>query len=126
MIVYGEFSVEEIIELINVRTGRRVPLSSNGKTYNVNVNSDRLILFSKNKKCVNCGLVGSIFRLESSSKKDPMPHLNLYGVSNNELVLMTKDHIYPKSKGGSDSLLNLQTLCYKCNQIKSDLVPYSL
>ena len=32
------------------------------------------------------------------------------------------DHIVPVAKGGSDSLLNLQTLCYPCNRGKRDSV----
>ena len=33
---------------------------------------------------------------------------------------LTLDHILPKSKGGTDALDNLQTMCRTCNQAKRD------
>lgn len=47
-------------------------------------------------------------------------HFNLYAVQGRRLVLMTKDHIVPRSKGGTDDLTNLQTLCTNCNNRKGD------
>lgn len=35
---------------------------------------------------------------------------------------LTVDHIYPKSKGGTDDPENLQTLCRSCNSGKRDRV----
>ena len=32
------------------------------------------------------------------------------------------DHIIPVSRGGTDEMSNLQTLCYTCNREKSDLI----
>ena len=36
----------------------------------------------------------------------------------------TKDHIYPKSKGGPNSSTNLILSCKRCNGIKADTFPY--
>lgn len=33
----------------------------------------------------------------------------------------TKEHITPKSKGGTDALKNLKPCCFECNQLKSNL-----
>lgn len=35
---------------------------------------------------------------------------------------MTKDHLVPKGKGGSDSLSNYVLACYPCNHEKGDML----
>ena len=89
---------------------------------NIKINSIRLKTFYKNQKCVQCGIESKFFRKEKGLC-DKSYHLNLYAIDEkgNE-VLMTKDHIIPKSKGGSDKLKNLQTMCYNCNQQKSNSI----
>jgi len=52
----------------------------------------RCFIFRRDKKCLSCG------------------------VSEN----LTLDHIVPVSKGGSNTLFNLQALCKSCNSKKSD------
>ena len=44
-------------------------------------------------------------------------HVDLYTA---EFELMTIDHIVPKSKGGDNSLENLQPMCHTCNSRKAD------
>ena len=38
---------------------------------------------------------------------------------------LTIDHIVPRSKGGKDKPKNLMTLCFKCNQEKANLDPWT-
>lgn len=73
--------------------------------------------------CVSCGLKGEFFRKEKSTDPSKTYILNLYGIGrNNQLVLMTKDHIIPKSKGGMKTLDNLQPMCAPCNIKKADKI----
>ena len=44
-------------------------------------------------------------------------HVDLYTA---EFELMTIDHIQPKSKGGDNTLENLQPMCHTCNTKKAD------
>lgn len=78
-------------------------------------------------QCVHCGVKGKYFRLECNGS-DHLGgrnnwHFNLYALDKegNE-VLMTKDHIIPKSKGGSNGIRNLQPMCCHCNSKKSDVL----
>jgi len=75
----------------------------------------------KGYKCVCCGRVGAYYALECDEVANPnRAHFNLYS---DDDVLMTKDHILPKSKGGKDAIENMQTMCTICNGSKGNKVP---
>ena len=84
-------------------------------------NSQRFqTFFTKGLKCACCGIEGKYFGKEKDFNAARY-HLNLYALdeSGNE-VLMTKDHIVPRSKGGASELYNYQTMCVKCNIAKGN------
>lgn len=73
-------------------------------------------------QCVECGLIGVYF-VKERFRDSKRFHFNLYALDENgNEVLMTKDHIIPKSLGGADSLENYQTMCCKCNEKKGNKV----
>lgn len=86
----------------------------------VKLTSSRLRLFSlKGTTCVACGVVGSFFVKERCRGEDNY-HLNLYAVKDGLEILMTKDHILPKSLGGKNHIDNYQTMCTICNNAKGN------
>jgi len=76
------------------------------------------IFYKKGLICVNCGVKGYFFALEED--KGGGQHLDLYGYIDNEEVLITVDHIIPKSCGGRNILINYQVMCKICNELKAD------
>ena len=91
----------------------------------VRMGSHRYQLFAtKGIKCIKCGLEGRYFALERNRGSNPGKfHFNLYGIDKDgKEVMMTKDHIIPRSKGGGNKLQNYQPLCYYCNQKKMDKI----
>jgi 5-methylcytosine-specific restriction endonuclease McrA len=69
----------------------------------------------------DCGRTGEFYALELW--KGGQLHLDLYTtLSNGSEVLMTIDHILPKSKGGPDEIPNYQMMCCTCNAKKADKV----
>lgn len=117
-----------------ISTSKRIyPITTVYKKYNhtilrhvtVKMGSHRYQTFAiKGTDCLECGIKGEFFALErNADSTDENFHFNLYGLDeyNNE-VMITKDHIIPRSKGGKNVLSNYQTLCIKCNQRKADHV----
>ena len=99
----------------------------NGKTQPITVpmGSHRYQLFvAKGTTCVCCGTEGLYFALECNTVGNPSKfHLNLYGRDEcGKEIMMTKDHIVPRSKGGENRLSNYQPMCYRCNQKKADKI----
>lgn len=114
--VLGEFSIDDVLPFVG-KVDRKTYTIDN-KEYTVKMNSHRYFIFRASKKCVSCGLVGSVMLLEMHSH-DTTPHFNMYARDEDgELVLMTKDHICPKTSGGADRHSNYQTMCSICNNIK--------
>ena len=59
--------------------------------------------------------------LKKEILQDKTYHLNLYAVDDNgDEILMTKDRILPRSKGGIDDISNYQTMCKLCNEAKGN------
>lgn len=78
--------------------------------------------FTKGIKCSCCGIEGKYFAKEKRIN-DKSYHLNLYAIDENgKEILMTKDHILPKSKGGKDEIENYQPMCIKCNRVKGNKI----
>jgi len=114
----GEFPVEEVLPYITTEDIRRI-YTVNGKDYPVRMNSDRYFVFLKSLKCCACGIEGTRMMLELNPGDDT-PHFNLYAEDSGRLVLMTKDHIIAKSRGGENSLNNYQSMCAVCNNLKAN------
>ena len=95
----------------------------------VRLGSSRLRTFAlKGVKCVTCGIIGQFFVKErhrsANGGWEPYYHLNLYAIrSDGTEVLMTKDHIHPRSKKGRNHIDNYQPMCQDCNQRKGDSLP---
>jgi hypothetical protein len=71
--------------------------------------------------CVACDIVGTkllVFR----HKELGSIHTDVY---TDRMMLMTVDHIIPKSRGGGNTLENLQPMCSKCNNLKDNIVDIS-
>lgn len=117
---YSVVSIEEVLPIIEpykIRSKKKYH-SFNGFEVKIN-HSIRLQCFKDlGTTCVKCGLKGEFFAIES--KSDERPHLNLYGIRDGEEILITHDHIIPKSKGGKDFIGNSQTMCAYCNHEKGD------
>lgn len=72
--------------------------------------------------CVQCGMLGTHIVWWKQYKGVKPDHWDIAGYKNGKLVMMTIDHIFPKSKGGPDHISNYQPMCGPCNSKKSDKI----
>jgi hypothetical protein len=94
---YSDLSMRELIEFDGYKIAKKYYTHVvNRRKVN---NSTRITVLKRDRfKCVYCG---------ASAKENAVLHV---------------DHIIPISKGGSNELHNLQTLCRECNNGKSDQI----
>lgn len=98
------------------------PFIINGTEYRLRLGQDRLVLFKQQPFCKECGEPGSYFQLEDHyHPNNPLHRYSLYPYTQKGFKL-TKDHIYPRCKGGINGMINYQTLCARCNGRKSNQV----
>lgn len=110
---------EEVLDHVLDRTGGPNKKLIELQGYQVNVASRRLFIFKKKgTRCVSCGIRGERFYIEKF-KENTTYHLNLYAVKNGVEILMTRDHVWARGLGSSDSISNQVTMCHLCNRDKS-------
>lgn len=115
----GDFTSWEILPQLDW-TKPLITIQMGNKSYPVRTRSMRYLTFRRSLVCVQCGLIGNIMGLDLQ-KGVHRPHFNLYArdLAGND-ILMTKDHIVPRSKGGKNTLSNMQTMCVQCNGKKGN------
>lgn len=117
-----EYSVAEIFEAIDTAEElfQHRAVLSDGVMFSIY--NDCIFLFkNKGTICVKCNLEATHFVLESHDEAIT-PYLNLYARIDDKEIIFTKDHIFPKSKGGPDKHFNYQTMCSPCNKKKGNKV----
>jgi hypothetical protein len=112
-------SIDEVFEA--VRSGAE---TKNVMGHEVKLGSQRYRTFMRSLTCATCGVTGIYFAAERARNGNTERyHFNLYGVdASGEEILMTKDHIVPKSRGGKNRLTNYQTMCSPCNTEKGSRI----
>ncbi len=122
MIEYGYWFYKELAHRVGKHKPRLVLTTPNKDAYSVRASSTRLELLARSPKCVRCRIEGVLWILQAQDEKT-IPHLDLFAIRGNNFILMTQDHITPKSRGGRDHMSNLQVMCAPCNEWKADRCP---
>lgn len=85
----------------------------------------RLLWGRKELICNVCGIAAAFAALEAHPEAPDCVHLNFYTYDvNGTEVMLTWDHIIPKSEGGDNTQQNAQCLCETCNGLKGAATLY--
>ena len=106
-----------------LKTPRKITIL--GHLLNCRSTRMKLLFVHKELTCKCCGIQASFAAVETCPSSKGYKSLNFYGYDPwGKEVLLTWDHIKPKSLGGSNSLSNAQCLCSICNSIKGNSLHY--
>ena len=120
----GDANFNELLKLIGYGKPPKTIRLTNGMTAKCRMSSKKLVKFKNNRKCALCGIEGTIFKILKHDDGTDVYTPELYAITEDgEHVMMNLDHIIPKSKGGPDSMFNLDTMCFECNNKKQNKMP---
>jgi len=122
------FSKEEVLPFVP-EWSNRTTVIKRFAGHKISLSRLRYRMFAlKGTRCVKCGIEGTFLALErhkdaKEKGKEKKYHFNVYAIdSNGEEVMLTVDHIKPRSKGGTNKMKNLQPMCESCNVEKADSI----
>lgn len=122
--ILARLNVDEILELIpsvdNGNYGLKAAIETNFGTICVSIASKKLLTFKQSIVCVSCDAKGAYFLLLRNPHAKGRASLELFTEDNK---LLTRDHIIPRSLGGSNDMSNSQTMCLACNSKKGSNMP---
>lgn len=112
-----EIPVSVAIERVNLSQSRKFSYLYKGVMYEISI-SDTAKTVARNPRCCFCGAEATkAFVVEQSGGFG----IRFFTEKNGELILFTKDHKIPKSKGGRNRFNNYQTCCEVCNRLKGNI-----
>lgn len=113
----------DYIAVVNCRDIRvkssKMFVNVDGKLYTMRRSKTSKVAHKDAYKCLDCQLTAKDYALLMMNKSSKTYILAYIGNTGRKFIPLTKDHIVPRLLGGSDAMVNLQCLCYECNQLKS-------